>query len=110
MPKEFDQLESMRSPMCSILEHLGMQAEADGLANLTSIEHVREAYKNAFSEELDVVTLVHGDLWSSNMMFRVTAPIQGHADIVGKHGRKKTCKPLTVDWTQFNLQIYTTKN
>ena len=82
-------MDSMRSPVCSILEHLGMQAEADGLANLCSIEHVKEAYKNAFSEQLDVVTLVHGDLWSSNMMFRVTPLIHRHADIVDTHGRKK---------------------
>ena len=49
-----------------------MQAEADTLAKLCSINYVKDAYKNVFSEELDVVTLVHGDLWSSNMMFRVT--------------------------------------
>ena len=49
-----------------------MQAEADALAKLCCLDNVRKAYKNAFSEELDVVTLVHGDLWSSNMMFRVT--------------------------------------
>ena len=49
-----------------------MQAEADTLAKLCSVESMKEAFTNAFSEELDVVTFVHGDLWSSNMMFRVT--------------------------------------
>ena len=48
-----------------------MQAEADVLAKLCDKDHVKEAYKTAFSEELDAVTLVHGDLWSTNMMFRV---------------------------------------
>ena len=52
-----------------------MENEADGLDKFCNLEHVKEALKNAFSEQLDVVTLVHGDLWSSNMMFKVTPPI-----------------------------------
>ena len=71
IPEDIEQLASMRAPCCAVLEHLGMQAEADALAKLLFVDHVRDAYKSAFSEELEVVTLVHGDLWSSNMMFRV---------------------------------------
>ena len=49
-----------------------MQAEADALAKLCCMEGINRGYKNAFSEELDVVTLIHGDLWSSNILFKVT--------------------------------------
>ena len=71
-------LQSVRSPVCSILEHLGMETEADDLDKFCNLEHIKEVFTNAFSEELDVVTLVHGDPWSSNMMFKVSPLIQSH--------------------------------
>ncbi|XP_043194697.1 uncharacterized protein LOC122367025 [Amphibalanus amphitrite] len=77
LPEGLDDLSAERSPCCAALEYMGLQKEADVLAKFCHVDYVKETYKNAFSEDLDVVTLVHGDLWSSNMMFRYETDADG---------------------------------
>jgi len=58
------------APVRAVLEHAGMESEAAELAKLTTYEHSLAGEVSGFSEDREVVTLVHGDLWYSNIMFR----------------------------------------
>ena len=65
------------APCCAALEYAGLTSEAATIRRLIKEGHYRASYNRTFTEDRDVVTLVHGDLWSSNMMFKVTNR-QGH--------------------------------
>ena len=70
------------SPSCAALEHAGLTSEAATIAQLIAEDHHKTAYFSTFTEDRDVVTLVHGDFWSDNMMFRVRNCHQAPTGIV----------------------------
>ena len=56
---------------CASLEFDGLTSEAATITRLISEDHDRTSCYSTFSEDRDEVTLLHTDLWSGNMMFRV---------------------------------------
>jgi len=58
------------APVRAVLEHAGMESEVEELAKLTTYEHFLAGEVGGFSEDREIVTLVHGDLWYSNILFR----------------------------------------
>jgi len=69
-PEEMKEMNTFLSPIMAVVEHAGMMEEAAALGKMLTFEKFTAGWESTFTEDRDVVTLVHGDLWSSNMMFR----------------------------------------
>ncbi|XP_037087232.1 uncharacterized protein LOC119107788 [Pollicipes pollicipes] len=70
MPDDLSQFGLALKPILAVLEHEGLLSEAAAVDRVTSANHFIDGFNRTFTEDLDVVTLVHGDLWISNMMFK----------------------------------------